>query len=86
MPQVFRLPLSCGQVVRRLGDHLDQSLPERVQQAVSLHVVGCQDCQNYLRGYLNAINASRRSFRGQRSTRKLPQGLVARILASRPCK
>lgn len=84
MPKVPRLPLSCDQVVRRLGDHLDQSLPGRVQRAVLLHVAGCPDCQNYLQGYVNAISASRRSFRRLRWPRRLPQQLIARILLSRP--
>ena len=39
--------------------------PGRMHQAVSLHVADCPDCRDYLRGYVNTVLASRRSFHGQ---------------------
>jgi len=59
--------LSCGQVLERLSDYLDDDLVREVRAAVEMHLRGCDGCARFggeLRATVRALREHLRSAPG----------------------
>ncbi len=67
--------LSCGQVLERLSDYLDDELPPQARARVEEHLRGCDGCARFG----GELGATVRALKAHLEADRLPSGFRVRL-------
>jgi predicted anti-sigma-YlaC factor YlaD len=76
-------PMTCEELVDSLAAFLDDELTLQGRVGAQKHLIGCDKCSAYLRGYERTVELAKKTRSNSAASTALPEDLVRRIMAKR---